>query len=108
MKKKVLLVCLTAAMIMSCASAALSASAVEITEETAQTVIDDEASGKSHNYNGIIYRITLRGEINIIGYTGDSSSLSIPDQLENKPVTSFPHQLSEIKQALEVLPCHTV
>ena len=89
MKKKILSVCLAAAMIMSCTSAVLSASAVEVTDETTQAVLDDEASEKSHNYNGIIYRITLKGEVNIIGYTGDSSSLNIPDQLENKPVTSI-------------------
>ena len=89
MKKKFLSVCLTAALILSCAGISLSASAVEVAKETTQAVVEDEASEKSYNYNGIIYRITLKGEIHITGYIGDSPTVNIPDQLNNKPVTSI-------------------
>ena len=96
--KKFLSVCVAAAMIISCAGIALTASAVEVTEEATQAVteqeltqasVEYEESGKSHSYNGIIYRITLKGEIHITGYIGDSPTVNIPDQIDSKPVTSI-------------------
>ena len=89
MNKKILSVFLAAAMMISCVGISLSASAAEAQDEIAQAVTEELPSEKSYNYNGITYKITLGGKICVTGYSGDSSTVVIPDQIDGKPVTEI-------------------